>query len=256
MSSRPPVGADRLPDHLQLSVGEGSDVVAEGICRRPLGPLLVGGDEAAHTRKVHRRCREPVFVVDYTVDRRAELRLDGTALRPDHRPSDQLRVEVGLGDRADKAHRVVEVPAEEQDVRRRTVTTPRLFEDCGEVVGGKAVFGLRDHVESVLLRIRPSAGDGVLGEVASAAMIATVRGIGSCRDAVSKKPAVRAAFGSGPVGIMAKNRSYARELLTPRPIRPTKNLWFSIATGMAGLIELLPYPPSSRSTLCSVRSFR
>jgi hypothetical protein len=90
---------------------------------------------------------------------------------------------------------------------------------------------------------------------ASAATIATVSGRGVCFEAVSKNPSVRAEFGSVPVGIMAKKRSYSKSMLTPRPIRPTRNFPFAIASGIAGLIELLPYPPSSRSTFSSDRSF-
>ena len=63
-----------------------------------------------------------------------------------------------------------------------------------------------------------------------------------------------AEFGSVPVGIMAKNWSYAKSMFSPRPIRPMRNFRFSITSGMAGVMELLPYPPSSRSTFCSERS--
>src|ERR1700691_2836292 len=76
---------------------------------------------------------------------------------------------------------------------------------------------------------------------AAAATIATVVGCGVCLAAVSKNPSVSAEFGSVPVGIMAKKRSYVNSMLTPRPIRPTKNFPFPITSGIAGLIELLPY---------------
>ena len=47
---------------------------------------------------------------------------------------------------------------------------------------------------------------GFFVKSASAARIATVCGFGSCREAAAKNPSVKAALGSEPVGIIAKNR--------------------------------------------------
>src|SRR5580700_11901933 len=56
---------------------------------------------------------------------------------------------------------------------------------------------------------------GFFEKGASAATIATVVGRGVCFEAVSKNPSVSAEFGSVPVGIMAKKRSYLKSMRTP-----------------------------------------
>src|SRR3984893_730527 len=107
---------DRLLDDLHLSVSLRRHIVAKRVCAFGGRARLVLRNHLADTRVHHLRDRQPVLVIDQTVQERAEFRLDRTVLRPNHRAADEFRFKPDLVDGPEKSRGIVEVRAEKQNI--------------------------------------------------------------------------------------------------------------------------------------------
>src|SRR6266478_4776388 len=156
-----PRSGDCLFENLHLSVGLRSHVIPERICAGSFSLRLICRNHFCDTRKHHLRHGQPVLVVDDAVQKRAQRSFNRPILGANHRTADNLRLKPYCIYGLEKSCRVVEIGADEQDVR---VDRPKLANDWRKISCRQGIFGIRNNLEPMPTCVVSRAGCRTLQE--------------------------------------------------------------------------------------------